>query len=223
MLKKIYKILHKEYGPQGWWPVNGMYNKSDFSIPRNKKEQFEIILGTILTQNTSWKNVEKAIANLQDKNLINPAKILKVNKKVLAQAIKPSGYFNQKTERLKIVADFFLRNKDLNKLSVNNLREKLLQVKGIGLETADSIILYVFNKPSFVIDLYTKRIFSRIGICRQETRYEELQDLFHKNLEKDANLFNEYHALIVEHAKRFCTKKPTCLNCPLNKQCKKNF
>ena len=223
MLKKIYKTLHKEYGPQGWWPVNGKYNKNDFSIPRNRKEQFEIILGAILTQNTSWKNVEKAIANLREKNLIDPSKIANANREVIAQAIRPSGYFNQKSERLKIAADFFLKNKDLHKLSADKLREKLLQVKGVGPETADSIILYAYSKPSFVVDLYTKRIFSRLGFCRQEIKYEELQGLFHSNLEKDTRLFNEYHALIVEHAKRFCTKKPSCLNCPLDKLCKKKL
>jgi len=223
MLKKIYKTLHKEYGPQGWWPVNGRYNKNDFSIPRNSKEQFEIILGTILTQNTSWKNVEKAIANLRKENLIGPAKITEANNKIIAQAIRPSGYFNQKTERLKIISDFLLKNKNLSCLPVEKLREVLLEIKGIGPETADSIILYAFNKPSFVIDLYTKRIFSRLGLCKEDCKYNELQDLFHANLEKDANLFNEYHALIVEHAKRFCTKRPDCLNCPLSRQCKKKF
>lgn len=220
-MHNVYKILFKEYGPQGWWPVNGKYSRNDFSIPGNRKERFEIILGAILTQNTSWKNAEKAIANLRKANLLDPVKIAKAKNKVIAQAIKPSGYFNQKTERLKIISDFLLKNRNLSRLPVKDMRNKLLAVKGVGPETADSIILYAYNKPSFVVDLYTKRIFSRLGICKKDTGYAELQGLFHRSLLSDARLFNEYHALIVEHAKRFCKKVPECSGCPLGKLCKK--
>ncbi|MBW2972970.1 endonuclease III domain-containing protein [Candidatus Woesearchaeota archaeon] len=210
-MQKIFKTLYKTYGAQNWWPVT------------SKNKQFEIIIGTILTQNTSWKNVEKAIANLKEKNLIHPAKIIKTNKNALAKLIKPSGYFNQKAERLKIVSKFLLQNKNLSRLPVKKLRETLLEIKGVGPETADSIILYAFNKPSFVVDLYTKRIFSRLGFCNQDCKYDELQDLFHKSLARDAKLFNEYHALIVEHAKQFCRKTPECRGCPLTKVCRKRI
>ncbi|MBD3304032.1 hypothetical protein GF343_02720 [Candidatus Woesearchaeota archaeon] len=219
----LYEILFKEYGPQGWWPVNGKYSKNDFSIPRNKKEKFEIIVGAVLTQNTSWKNAEKAIANLRKANILDPVKIVKADKKVLAQAIRPSGYFNQKAGRLKLISDFLLKNKDISRLPVEDMRNKLLGIKGVGPETADSILLYAYNKPSFVVDLYTKRIFSRIGICKNTAKYGELQGLLHKKLKKDAVLFNEYHALIVEHAKRFCKKVPECSGCPLGKLCKKRI
>lgn len=220
---KIYRILFKEYGPQGWWPVDGKYNKGDFRFPRNRKETFEIIVGAILTQNTSWRNVEKAMSNLRDKNLIDPARIACAGVNTIAQAIRPSGYFNQKAERLKIVSEFLLNNRGLSEKPVKILRSMLLEVKGIGPETADSIILYAYHKPSFVVDLYTKRIFSRLGICRKDAKYEALQDLFHRSLPMDAGLFNEYHALIVEHAKRFCTKKPVCSGCPLGSLCRKRI
>ncbi|MBW3002520.1 endonuclease III domain-containing protein [Candidatus Woesearchaeota archaeon] len=207
----VYKILFKEYGPQNWWPVT------------TKNKRFETIIGAVLTQNTSWKNVENAIANLRKAGLIDPVKIVKASDKVIAEAIRPSGYFNQKTERLKIISDFILKNSNISRLPVEDLRNKLLEIKGVGPETADSIILYAYNKPSFVVDLYTKRIFSRLGICRQDVKYEELQGLFHEKLKKDAVLFNEYHALIVEHAKRFCKKVPDCAGCPLIGFCKKRF
>ncbi len=207
----IYRILFKEYGPQKWWPVT------------TRNRQFEIIIGAILTQNTSWKNVEKAIDNLRAANLVDSVKIMKTSKNALAKLIRPSGYFNQKAGRLKIISGFLLKNKNISKLPTEKLRKKLLEIKGVGPETADSIILYAFSKPSFVVDLYTKRIFSRLGICKENCTYEELQDLFHDSLPKDAKIFNEYHALIVEHAKRFCTKKPDCIKCPLSRLCKKKF
>ena len=202
MIKHIYNILFKTYSNQNWWPTT------------TKQKQFEIIIGTILTQNTSWKNAEKAVANLKNNNLISPNKILKTNKTKLAKLIKSSGYFNQKAERLKIISRFYLENR-------NPTREQLLKVKGIGPETADSILLYAYNKPSFVVDLYTKRIFSRLGICRQDYKYESVRQLFMSNLPKDQKLFNEYHALIVKLAKEHCRKKPVCGGCPLAKSCKK--
>ena len=198
-LNKIYNILHKTYGKQGWWPVT------------TDNRQFEIIIGAILTQNTAWKNVEKAIANLRRAKLIDANKILKIKKEKLAQLIQSAGYYNQKAERLKIIAKFYLENK-------NPTREQLLDVKGVGPETADSILLYAYNKPSFVVDAYTKRIFSRLGLIKTDD-YHEVQDFFHANLEKNEKLFNEYHALIVELAKRHCNKKPECGGCPLGKMC----
>ena len=195
---KIYKILFGAYGSQNWWPA---------------KTRFEVILGAVLTQNTSWKNAEKAILNLKNNNLIYPDKILKTSKSKLAKLIKPSGYFNQKAERLKLISKFYLENK-------SPTREQLLSVNGIGNETADSILLYAYNRQFFVVDLYTKRIFSRLGLCNLEDKYEDIQKLFMNSLPKDSSLFNEYHALIVKHAKEHCKKTPQCSNCPLTKFCK---
>jgi endonuclease-3 related protein len=216
-IQEIYKKLYTEFGPQGWWPItpeNEFHPKHNGIIPKTAKQRFEIIIGAILTQNTSWKNVEKAIFNLNKAKLVDIDKIKKINLKKLASLIKPSGYYNQKADRLKIIAEFFSKNNSPK-------REQLLQVKGIGPETADSILLYAFQNPYFVIDAYTKRIFSRIGICKKDVKYEDLQSVFHKNLSKDTKIFNEYHALIVELAKQFCTKQPKCDNCPINSSCKK--
>ena len=174
-----------------------------------------MIIGAILTQNTSWNNVEKAINNLKENDLIASDKILKVDTQKLANLIKPSGYYNQKAERLKIIAKFFKENKEVT-------RENLLKVKGVGPETADSILLYAFNKPYFVIDTYTKRIFKRLGIAKTED-YNQLQELFHKNLDNNSKLFNEYHALLVRLGKEFCTKTPICKKCLLNNICNHNI
>ncbi len=216
-IKKIYSVLYKTFGPQGWWPTtpkNKLHPKHHGKVPKNDKQKFEIIIGAILTQNTSWKNVEKAIFNLNKAKLVDIDKIKKVNIKKLASLIKPSGYYNQKAEKLKIAAEFFSKNKSIS-------RHELLAVKGIGPETADSILLYAFQNPSFVIDAYTKRIFSRIGLCKPNIKYNELQEIFHQNLSKNTKLFNEYHALIVELGKQFCTKTPKCSNCPIKDSCKK--
>ncbi|MBW2996203.1 endonuclease [Candidatus Woesearchaeota archaeon] len=201
-IQSIYKALHKKFGPQNWWPTS------------TNNKQFEVIIGAILTQNTAWYNVEKALSNLEKEHLISIERIKSTRKDKIARLIKPSGYYNQKAERLKIVANFFSKNK-------NPTREQLLAVKGIGPETADSILLYAFNKPIFVIDAYTKRIFSRIGMCKDRCEYHELQNIFHKSLKKSPKLYNEYHALLVELAKQNCTKKPSCKTCPINKFCKK--
>jgi endonuclease III related protein len=202
MIKKVYDILYRECGPQHWWPCSS-------------KNNFEIIIGAILTQNTSWNNVERAIKNLKKHNLIDIDKIIKIDNEKLADLIRSAGYYNQKAERLKIVAKFF---KDCKKID----REALLNIKGIGPETADSILLYTYNKPYFVIDAYTKRIFSRLGIIRADD-YQEIQEIFEKNLPQDPKLFNEYHALIVNLGKNICKKKPLCKECPLNNICKHNI
>lgn len=208
-LQNIYEKLLAVYGKQHWWPTT------------TNNKTFEIIIGAILTQNTSWGNVERAILNLGNAGLVSVDRILKTPTKRLAHLIRPAGYYNQKAERLKIVADFFNKNRNFGKLQdIQKMREELLNVKGIGPETADSILLYAFNKPSFVIDAYTRRIFSRIGICEEHISYDSLQGMFHKNLDINPQMFNEYHALIVEHAKRYCSKKPGCRNCVLLDFCK---
>ncbi len=221
---KIYQKLLKVYRRQLWWPTT----PKDKLIPKynggpsTEQEQFEVIIGAILTQNTSWKNVEKAIINLNKENLIQIKKIKSIEIEKLKQLIRPSGYYNQKAGRLKSLSEFLTTNpiKELKKLEIKELRTLLLQQKGIGPETADSILLYAFNKPIFVIDTYTKRIFSRLGMLNEDSKYVDWQELFHKNLKKDTKLFQEYHALIVEHAKQFCRKKPLCSTCILNGDCK---
>lgn len=213
-IAQIYEILLKEHGHQGWWPVKGedddkaVYHTKDYSFPRNENEAFEIMAGAILTQNTSWRNVEKAIENLRQNRALNPEAIKKLKINKLAELIKPSGYHNQKAKKLKSFAEFYFSGEKF-------ARENLLAVWGIGPETADSILLYALKKPYFVVDAYTKRIFSRIGLCRIDDKYEDVQKLFHDNLPKDFKLFNEYHALIVEHAKACCGKKKSGDDCCL--------
>jgi len=226
-LKKIYFFLLEPYGPQGWWPLleceggnptktgamNG-YHPGDYSYPKTDEQRFEICVGAILTQNTSWVQVEKALQNLKQLRALRPEAMLKLELRKLKQAIKPAGYFNQKARKIKLFTAFYQK---LNGKIPR--REELLNVWGIGPETADSIQLYAYRQPSFVIDAYTKRIFSRIGICRENVKYEELQALFEKELKPDPHLYSEYHALIVEHAKRYCRKKPLCKECPLLSVC----
>ncbi len=229
-LENIYNLMLKEYKPQGWWPTTpkGKLKPEYLDGPKSEKEQLEVIFGSILTQNTSWKNVEKALICLNKNKLIDINSILDHPHENLAECIRSSGYHNQKAERLKILAKFLKATPlaMLQKLDVKTLREVLLKINGVGPETADSIILYAFNKPIFVIDTYTKRIMSRIGLCEKDVTYDELQKRFMDNLssanpETDVKLFNEYHALLVEHAKRYCATKPRCGECILRKECKR--
>lgn len=208
-LKLIYDNLCNAYGLQGWWPINEKYSGK---TRLNESERFEICLGSILTQNTSWNNVEKALHNLREKNLLSKEKLKLIDIKKLALMIKSSGYNNQKARKIKEFIKFLESKKEIN-------RENLLSVWGVGKETADSILLYAYHKPVFVIDSYTKRIFSRVGFCKEDVTYNNLQEYFHKNLSNDVKLFKEYHALIVEHAKRYCKKTPECSQCPLRKHC----
>ena len=210
---EIYRILLKEFKEQGWWPVNDKYH-SGYLKPEIKKEVLEICLGAILTQNTSWKNVEKALDELRKNNLIDLSNLRKIDIKKLAEIIKISGYNNQKARKIKEFVKFLDSEKEIT-------RENLLNIWGVGPETADSILLYAYKKPIFVIDAYTKRIFNRLGF--KEKSYYELQELFMKNLDKDFKIFNEYHALLVKLGKDYCKKKPLCQNCPLNKICEFKF
>ncbi len=206
----IYNTLLKEYGKQGWWPLSGKYSgKARLS----EKDKFEICLGAILTQNTSWNNVENTLENLRKNNVLNIDKLREININKLAELIKSSGYNNQKARKIKEFIKFLDSKKEIN-------RNNLLEVWGVGKETADSVLLYTYSKPIFVVDSYTKRIFSRLGFCKEDVSYDELQDIFHNNLKKDFKLFNEYHALLVEHAKRYCKKKPLCSSCPIRDNCK---
>ena len=223
-LQQTYQKLLKEFGPQGWWPLSKgkPETKHHNGVPRNNGDRFEIIVGAILTQNTAWTNVEKAIYNLNAAKTLNRSSILKILHKKLAPLIKPAGYYNQKAERLKIVAGFFSDKKIkeiLKEKNIEKLRKELLAVKGIGPETCDSILLYAFDKPVFVIDAYTRRIFSRLKFLKEKDSYDDWQRLFMKNLKPDAKMFKEYHALIVGLAKRSCKVKQECVRCSLKEYC----
>lgn len=205
LLIDIYQRLLRAFGPRGWWPG---------------ETSFEVIIGAILTQNTSWKNVEKAINRLKKEKLLNPNVLYRLRSKELAELIKPSGYYNIKANRIKNFLTFLKNNykNDLEKMfkeDLNILREKLLSINGIGQETADSILLYAAKKPTFVVDAYTRRIFSRHGWVSIRDSYQEIKNLFMKNLKQDVNMYSEYHALLVHLAKHFCKKKPLCEKCPL--------
>lgn len=206
-LRAIYAYLYRAFGPQYWWPGD---------------TPFEIAVGAILTQNTNWGNVERAIANLKRGKVLSPKAIHEMSSERLAEFIRPSGYFNIKAERLKSFIDFLIHccHGDMSAMrrwDMGRLRESLLQIKGIGPETADSILLYAIEKPVFVIDAYTKRVLSRHGIMEHSVSYAEFQELFHKTLKRDVKLFNEYHALLVRAGKTYCKRKiPLCGNCPLN-------
>ncbi len=227
LIKKIYDGLFSHFGPQNWWPVTKNKDtapKYHQNINLNEKQKLEICFGAILTQNTNWKNVEKAIVQLNKNQLINIDKIIKIDDKKLAEIIKSSGYHNQKAKKLKNFCLFLMNNyngniKRLFSNNIGQLRKELLSVNGIGPETADSIILYAAKKPIFVIDAYTKRIYSRIFNIKKELGYDELQQIFMKKLDKDEKLFNEYHTLLVELGKNICKKKPLCNQCPINNMC----
>lgn len=207
-LKRKYDELIAKHGKQGWWPlmeVKGCnptktgshrgYHPGDYSYPKNERQRFEICVGAILTQNTSWTNVEKALANLYEINCLKPESIAAMEDEKLKEAIRPSGYFNQKAKKLKVFAEFFLG------LKGNPGRDELLQLWGIGPETADSILLYAYKVPVFVVDAYTRRIFSRLGIIGKNDNYEKIRGVFEENLPGDYRILQEYHALIVEEAK----------------------
>ena len=210
-LVEIYQLLLKEYGAQNWWPVTeeGKTKPEYTGGPKNGRQRLEAAVGAILTQNTSWKNVEKAIENLNSRDLINLKRLKEIPEKDLQETIRPSGFFVQKANTIKTFVNF-ISDKKFETLT----REQLLNLKGIGPETADSILLHACGKPEFVVDAYTKRIFSRLGLINTD-KYEHVKEFFEKNLPKDVKLFQEYHALLVEHAKRFCRKEPECKNCPL--------
>ena len=224
-LNSIYNKLFSHFGPQNWWPVTKegeLIPKYHKIINLTEKQKLEIVFGAILTQNTSWKNVEKAMANLNKNNLIDIKKILKIKNEKLAQIIKSSGYHNQKAKTLKNFCGFLLKNYNGNlKLFFQNdigkLRKELLSINGIGPETADSIILYAAKKPIFVIDAYTKRIMGRVGF--KEKTYDEFQKLFMESLPNSEKLFNACHALLVELGKNVCRKNPLCVKCPINSLC----
>lgn len=204
-LLHYYQTAFQKLGPQHWWPG---------------ETPFEICVGAILTQNTNWKNVEKAIQNLKNQNVLAPHSLYALTHPELAEMIRPAGYFNIKAKRLKNFIRFLVEEYegDLNRMfqeRLEMLREKILSISGIGPETADSILLYAGQKPVFVVDAYTKRIFSRHQMVSEEADYHELQRFFSDHLPEDSQLFNEYHALIVNIGKNWCkSREPACVQCP---------
>jgi endonuclease-3 related protein len=224
-IQAIYEKLLSEYGEQGWWPYthededSPRYDRNNWKIEKSEREIFEIMMGAVLTQNTSWKNVEKAIISLRKNRTLLPEDILKTENPRLSELIRPAGYFNQKSRYLNNLS-LFLKEHPIHELKKTDrwkLRDMFLSVKGIGRETADSIILYALGKEIFVIDEYTRRIFSRLGLCNEDIECDSLQKMIMDSLKPDARLFNEYHALLVEHAKRCCTKKASSEDCFLKK------
>ncbi len=219
----LYKKLTKIYDNLEWWPMDHNYHKKNNTDPR-----FEVIIGAILTQNTNWSNVERAIKNLKQEDKLDIESILNTDSKEIKELIKPSGFYNQKAGRIKKICKYLYEkySRDLNLFfdkDIKTLRKELLNINGIGPETADSIILYAAEKPIFVVDAYTKRLCKRLPI-NVEKSYEKIQNFFQKNLSKNysknlTKIYNQMHAMIVELSKNYCKKKPLCKKCPIKKDC----
>ncbi len=206
-LRRVYGRLFAAYGPRHWWPGDS---------------PFEIMVGAVLTQNTAWVNVERAIDNLKRARLLGPRGIADANPRRLAALIRPSGYFNVKAKRLRALARALLRHggvRGMARIPTPALRTELLSIHGIGPETADDILLYAFARTVFVIDAYTRRVFSRLGLITGVETYELLRTRFERALPADVALYNEYHALIVYHAKHVCRPRPMCDDCCLARLC----
>ncbi len=209
-LRQLCERLAAHFGPLHWWPA---------------ETPFEVVIGAILTQNTAWRNVEYAINNLKQAQALTPAAIRQLSEIELQQLIRPAGFFRQKAERLQLFVDhlFVFHHGELAQLLAGELdavRQELLSLKGVGPETADSILLYAGDRPSFVVDAYTRRLLTRLGLLRGEESYDTIRNLFMNHLPHDSDLFNEYHALIVETCKQYCHKRrPLCAPCPLCSHC----
>jgi endonuclease-3 related protein len=203
----VYGRLYKRYGPQFWWPA---------------RTPFEVMVGAVLTQNTAWTNVEQAIGNLRRFRLLDPRRLLAAAPARLAACLRPSGYFNVKARRLRALCQRLADAGGVAKwrgLATDRLRGELLSVHGVGPETADSILLYAFGRRVFVVDAYTRRIFSRLGLTRADADYEDLRRYFENALSRSAPLYNEFHALIVRHGKETCRPRPRCDHCCLARVC----
>lgn len=224
----LFSKLLAAYGPQGWWPLISQSNldgrdsrgylPSSYGIPE-PEDAFEIAVGAILTQNTSWINAERAVQNLSEAGRLSVPALLSCEPEELSELIRPAGYYNVKARKLKRLSEFFQSLASPSKLYRTPGREELLSVWGVGPETADSILLYAFAFPSFVIDAYTRRIVGRLGVLSPDLPYEDMRQAFETELAKDVPVFNEFHALLVEHAKRHCKSKPDCSFCCLSPEC----
>lgn len=205
MLLTLYHRLYRAFGPQHWWPA---------------KTPFEVMVGAILTQNASWQNVERAIANLKRHRLLAPKALLGLPVRRLQQLLRPSGFFRVKEKRLRALVSFLQEQYDgdiarMRRAPLPQLRTELLAVHGVGRETADSILLYALEKPVFVIDAYTRRVLTRHGLARVDTDYDEVRAMFEQALPRSVRLYNEFHALFVRLAKTYCRTRPVCTGCPL--------
>lgn len=206
-LRQVFDLLLATYGKQHWWPA---------------ETAFEVMVGAVLTQNTAWSNVERAIANLKGAGVLHQHGILDLSKDELAELIRPSGYFNVKAQRLQNFCRFLAENGGecaLRETAMQDARAMLLSINGVGAETADDIMLYALEQPVFVVDAYTRRIFSRLGVLGGDEGYEEIRTGFEKALGPHVLLFKEYHALIVRHGKETCKTKPHCDQCGLVEVC----
>jgi endonuclease-3 related protein len=206
-LPGVYRQLFTALGAQHWWPADS---------------PFEVMVGAVLTQNTAWSNVERAIANLRARDKLDAQQIVRARSDHLANWLRPSGYFNIKAARLKNFCRWYLDSggyERLARLDTGTLRNALLSVNGIGRETADDILLYAFERPVFVIDAYTRRLFARLGLFAGDEPYDEMRLAIEAALGEDVGMFNEYHALIVRHAKQHCRVKPRCDGCVLGRRC----
>ena len=204
-LREIYDALREEFGHRSWWPGDG---------------PFEVMVGAILTQNTNWDNVETAIDNLKERDVLNPPAILNVEQEDLQDLVRPAGYYRQKAARVKRLSQWLMDNCDgavelLQKWPRDELRKELVSIRGVGPETADSIMLYALDKPVFVVDTYTLRVTTRHGLIERNCTYYDLQNLFQDHLPEDLDLYRDFHAQLVEVGKRYCRPTPKCQNCPV--------
>ena len=209
-IERIYQDLLAHFGPQHWWPVQGGNG--------GEAAAWEVAVGAILTQNTNWQNVERALGQVIAAGKLNVHEILTIADDELAQLIRPAGYFNVKTKRLKALANWWQQNYgrgDDPDTPTEKLRKSLLGVHGVGPETADSILLYAFGRPSFVVDTYTRRILTRHSLIDSSATYDQIKNLFESSLPCDEALYNEYHALIVAAGKHHCKPTQNCTTCPL--------
>ncbi len=229
--QKIYQHLLRHFGPQGWWPTTPKNKLDAVYCPnlKNRKlssqEKFEICVGAILTQNTAWTNVMKALHQLHIHKMMDPRRMMKCPPAKLAQLIRSSGYFIQKAKKLHIFCKYLMDHYGGDAEKMLNqpwepLRNELLDLWGIGPETADSMLLYAGGHPVFVVDAYTRRIGKRIGLFKTDS-YDDIQRYFEMNLSRSPKFFNEYHALIVGLGKSICKTKPLCVDCPIHSHCRK--
>ncbi len=227
-LAELYDVLFQAFGPQNWWPI--VENGTSLYLPeytrreRTREEIVEIWIGAILTQNTAWKNVEKALIALKAELPMSPEAILACPEERLASLICSAGYYTQKAKKIRISMEYILTKlagtpSRLKSMPLIQARGELLSLWGIGPETADSILLYGLRFPVFVIDAYTRRILTRVGYAVEGASYDDLQGLFHEALPRDPHLYEEYHALLVATGK-LCTRKPLCFQCPLVSLCR---
>lgn len=229
LLRTTYRLLEHAYGLQGWWPLVGRagtpgYDPEGYLVdpeaarPLADEERLEIALGAVLTQNTAWENARRAVVALRDGEFVSTEALRDVESDKLARVIRSSGYFNQKARKLKLLARSFERM-DVGGMAETSRRSVLLEVWGVGPETADSILLYAYGEPHFIADAYARRVFRRVGVAQRELSYDELQATCHQALPRDRELYGEYHALLVRHARTHCRKTPICEGCPLRRIC----